>query len=303
MCKQIIVINPWQSLTSTVTNSLKAIVCSGGNADGFGIATTDETGVRYLKYVKPAGKVSKALKPIHKLNFVYGGEGSLPDTASKVLLAHGRYSTNDIGIAETHPILSKDHSIALVHNGVVRSSTVYQTITRNDSELILRAYETGGMPEVLKLGGYFAFGLIDYKKNRVYVVRDGQAMLYVSQVDNTDSFVFSTRQEDINLFFKTSAGKHKGKVLRHSQPVQVKDNTVIEFELTTGRMLDSYTFSKFIEPTTYSKYTGYSQASVYADMDADNDLNPKYDMANVLNYTQGSSVSVASKPKNKYWSK
>lgn len=277
MCKQIIITNPWQTLNDTVVNHFKQIVCADNNADGFGIATNGG----YLKYAKPAPKIGSKLQPVHSLDFVHGGEGSLPDKASNVLMAHGRYSTNDIGIKETHPIV--DEGVCLVHNGVVRTDIAYETVTRNDSELILRAYQSGGIAEILEnMGGYYAFGLMDATLDALYVVRDSTAMLYVSRVEQTNSLIFATKAEDIHLMMKGAAGKLNKKALKYDMPVLMKDCSVVEFELSTGRMLDTYTFTKKAAPT-YKTYENWKET---IEQDMDTVESADYDMNNVLNYTQ-----------------
>lgn len=278
MCKQIIITNPWQTLNDSTVNHLRQIVCADNNADGFGIATNGG----YLKYAKPAGKVSSTLQTIHSLDFVYGGEGTLPAKASNVLMAHGRYSTNDIGIKETHPIV--DDGVMLVHNGVVRTDVAYETITRNDSELILRAYQSGGIAEILEnMGGYYAFGLMDTALDALYVVRDNTAMLYVSRVEQTNSLIFATKAEDIHVMMKGAAGKLNKKALKYDMPVLMKDCSVVEIELSTGRILDTYTFTKKETYKTYRTYESWeADAASYADVPA----SANYDMNNVLNYTQ-----------------
>jgi len=273
MCKQIIITNPWQTLNDAVVNNFKQIVCSDNNADGFGIATNGG----YLKYAKPADKICSKLQAVHSLDFVHGGEGSLPGRASNVLMAHGRYSTNDIGIKETHPIVDK--GVCLVHNGVVRTDVVYDTVTRNDSELILRAYQSGGIAEILEnMGGYYAFGLMDTALDALYVVRDNTAMLYVSRVAQTNSLIFATKADDIHLMMKGTAGKLNKKTLKYDMPVLMKDCTVVEFELSTGRMLDTYTFTK--------KTAALPTYKTYESWEADAIESADYDMNNVLNYTQ-----------------
>jgi asparagine synthetase B (glutamine-hydrolysing) len=282
MCKQIIITNPWQTLDDAVINHFKQIVCADNNADGFGIATNGG----YLKYAKPAAKVNSVLQAVHSLDFVHGGEGTLPAKAANVLMAHGRYSTNDIGIKETHPIV--DSGIQLVHNGVVRTDTAYETVTRNDSELILRAYQAGGIAEVLEnMGGYYAFGLMDTTQDALYIVRDNTALLYVSRVEQTNSLIFSTKADDIHAMMKGAAGKLNKKALKYDMPVLMKDCTVVEFELSTGRLLDTYTFTK--KAATYPTYKSYDySAEGQADKDymSDTPDTADYDMNNVLNYTQ-----------------
>jgi asparagine synthetase B (glutamine-hydrolysing) len=282
MCKQIIITNPWQTLNDSVVNSFKQIVCADNNADGFGIATNGG----HLKYAKPANKVGSALQAVHELPFVHGGEGALPAKAANVLMAHGRYSTNDIGIKETHPIV--DDGVMLVHNGVVRTSAVYETVTRNDSELILRAYQAGGIAEILEnMGGYYAFGLMDTAEDMLYIVRDDTAMLYVSRVEQTNSLVFSTKAEDIHAMMKGAAGKLNKKALKYDMPVLMKGCSVVEIELSTGRMLDTYTFAKKPAYTpTYTTYDSWREETERSYTDDIPTESADYDMNNVLNYTQ-----------------
>lgn len=80
------------------------------------------------------------------------------------LIIHGRASTNDISLANTHPMLAEN--AAMVHNGVIRS---FKYSNKNvgctcDSEKLLLAYLDGGADNVeLHTDGSYAFMMLKYE--------------------------------------------------------------------------------------------------------------------------------------------
>lgn len=284
MCKQLIITKPWFNLNNKNVNIIKNIVCAGGNSDGFGMATEDNGSIAHLKHVKPIGPIPTAYKEIHSLPFVYGAESDLPIKSNMVLLAHGRYSTNVIGREETHPMVSEDKKIALIHNGVVSSDKKYNNlVSETDSELILRAYESGGLSEIEStLSGYYSFGLIDLNEDLLIVVCDDKARLYVSAVESTGSFVFATKDTDISTLGKSSIGKGH----RFTSPVQVKPNQIIYFELSTGRFIESTDLvRKKVNVTTGSELDWINSSKTAYEYDEDEEYSADSSkLKRVLNY-------------------
>lgn len=136
------------------------------------------------------------------------------------LLIHGRVSTNDINLTNTHPI--NKHSWSLVHNGVVEDyGTPYKKMTTNDSEDCLERL-VQGISEVEKhLSGYYAIGAIDQDFN-THIIRDNTASLYCAYVPSLESYIFATTQDLILGVCKTLG-------LTHDSIAQVTENTYLIF--------------------------------------------------------------------------
>jgi predicted glutamine amidotransferase len=110
------------------------------------------------------------------------------------VICHGRTSTNFIGLANTHPFISKGKNgtvFALAHNGVVSSEKYNTRAGGCDTELILQAFISGGLPEVIKhISGYYALLILEKRKDRqlLHVIRDGMANLYCGKLGNAWAF-------------------------------------------------------------------------------------------------------------------
>lgn len=104
---------------------------------------------------------------------------------------HGRTSTNDLNILNTHPI--KVSGWHLSHNGVVSNKgPAYQMHTSNDTEHLAHYMANGGIKAVeANLSGYYAFGAID-PQGRLHLVRDNNATLFMAYSDVLESYMIAT---------------------------------------------------------------------------------------------------------------
>lgn len=106
------------------------------------------TGVSYVKN----NKVHTIKEPVDSSQFINKQDISswVNEDGNLYCIGHIRYSTSDL--AYNQPMATEDLSI--VHNGVIsqeppetwRQMYGYETITKNDSELILRCLEAGELP-------------------------------------------------------------------------------------------------------------------------------------------------------------
>lgn len=96
------------------------------------------------------------------------------------LMIHGRTATCGVNVDNTHPMLDSGRA-ALIHNGVVRSDTIHNISTTCDSELLLRAWDSGAAKGLAEITGYFAFGLLIRRRDgwHAVVARDDSAKLRV----------------------------------------------------------------------------------------------------------------------------
>lgn len=136
-------------------------------------------------------------------------------------LFHGRTSTNDLNITNTHPI--QKHDWTLIHNGVVTDhGPKYSMVTSNDTEHVLERLATGGIDSVAThLTGYYAIGAFD-PIGQLHVFRDDRAPLYFAEVTTINSFIIATTKTSIERVCK----EMKWSVSLISK---VKDNTYIVF--------------------------------------------------------------------------
>lgn len=179
-----------------------------------------------------------------------------PSTVGKYssLLAHGRYSTNTVSLANTHPMLSDTGDVALIHNGVVSDHGHLPPgilKTNNDTEILLRHWEEGGVEAVEEsVGGYYAFCVLQ-PDGRTHVVRDSSAVLYITYSRTVDSYLLATTEEILREVCTRMRWMY-------DKPELLSPNTYVQFD-TSGihshRVLQP-------RPRTYAAYTPAVRAAL-----------------------------------------
>lgn len=126
---------------------------------------------------------------------------SLPKRASSVIL-HTRYATHGATsvMANNHPVLSPDKSIALVHNGVIFNHDV---IRGELPEFVLPEVDTSVIPAILQAHGVERFDMLDgdaavawLREDDLHTLRVGRVShspLWVAQLVD-GSFVFASTE-------------------------------------------------------------------------------------------------------------
>jgi glutamine amidotransferase-like protein len=208
--------------------------------DGYGYAAQGASGVFGARSTSPNGYASGDGLPsyVEASAEVKFGEYSRCTGAA---MFHGRISTNEPGLLNTHPI-SRD-GWHMIHNGVVTNhGASYVKTTSNDSEDVLYHLMTGGIAGVsANLTGYYAAGAID-SDGLLHVFRDEIASLYYGYSDKLKSPVFATTMELL-----TKVGKIIGEKL---SGVEVKENIYLVFD--HGRLVHEQSF----ESRGYSEIEG-----------------------------------------------
>ncbi len=192
--------------------------------DGFGYAMQGASGVFGERTTKPAGFRPSFKNKLVQLPFcesVYNrfGKYSKPSGAA---IFHGRTSTNNINLINTHPIIKRDWTI--IHNGVVSNhGPDYEALTSNDTEHLLEYLSTSGITGIEQhITGYYAVSALD-PSGRLHIFRDSIASLYAAQITSIDSLIFATKESHIRELCKIMDWKY-------SVPSPVSDNTYLIFE-------------------------------------------------------------------------
>lgn len=165
--------------------------------DGFGWAALTKSG-------RVMGEKSIEDKPRYTLNRIRMTAPYLKETYQKIgqhskpqgpAIFHGRTSTNQLGMLNTHPI--DKNNFYLVHNGVVdNEGPEYSMKTTNDTEHLVHYLSTEGMSGIEKhLSGYFAFGAIDVNSKKLHIARCNMAFLLTTYIKTIDSHIFATTRE------------------------------------------------------------------------------------------------------------
>lgn len=226
MCKLMCFSNITKFDLNKLEKLTKAVVkVMASERDGFGITLCNAQKVLSArKFLKPseASLISPVTPPapyLKALSEEIGGPIS-PDNES--IIFHGRTSTNEVSLRNTHPIIK--HGLWLSHNGVVEDhGPAYSKMTSNDTEHIVERLGTGGVEAVEKfLSGYYA--TIHYDESQpgvLTVVKDNIAPLFFSKIDALDSIVFATTASMIESVCKEMK-------LKHSGIFEVSDNVYLE---------------------------------------------------------------------------
>jgi len=173
--------------------------------DGFGAA-----------WLSPKGKImtikSSSHQSVKHLPEYYEGfaQGHFSPSNGGALLIHGRTATCNVDIENTHPI--KVGKGIIIHNGVVDSKKYKNLHSTCDSELILQAYQAGGIQEVAEeITGYYAFGILyPTGKGLIRIARDDRAPLFGGFTKFGE--VFATTQNLVEITGATIRGKIKDNV-------------------------------------------------------------------------------------------
>lgn len=190
-------------LTPGFINTVRREVCKSDN-DGFGYAVLGQDGaLGGERTIRPesfrplefdADSVTKKLPIVLETDNCFG---VIDFESPKAFVAHGRYSTNSVSLANTHPF-TNDTS-AMIHNGVVYDGTKLLTDlkTDNDTEVLFQYWQRGGMDAIEEnVSGYYAFVILD-TDGTMHVVRDSSATLFVSYCSTVDSYIFATTKDII----------------------------------------------------------------------------------------------------------
>lgn len=149
-----------------------------------------------LGYISNAYAVNRSLfeNELHKLK--HRGPDAFGisfQNGDKYCLGHTRLAFQDLSDAGTQPMCSTDGNCWITFNGEIYNfielreelKHSYSFTTETDTEVLLAAYQTWGISFINRLKGMFAFGILDYKKNKIFLVRDrfGIKPMYYSIVD------------------------------------------------------------------------------------------------------------------------
>lgn len=282
MCKVFAMTNMSKvKITKKFLNAVKAEVCRTGDKHGFGYAVLSENGelagertMRPLEFqplqINPLNTRTGSLPIVLRTRDQFG---ELDFAAPKSFIGHGRYSTNDVALENTHPFTNDN--IALIHNGVVHDTDGViekeALKTTNDTEIILRCWERGGMKLVEEtISGYYALAILDKDSGFLHIVRDDTAMLYIAYSRTVDSYIFATTPEII----KSVAKKMQWQI---EQPEEMLENMHVVFD--RNEILSQTDVTPKYEPRTmtakeraafgdgesrsYSGYSNYEGFGVY----------------------------------------
>lgn len=231
-----------------------------GDQGAFGERTT--TPDLYRDVPKHGERMPYAKIPSAELQFF-----GKPSKVQGAAMFHGRVSTNDHNMLNTHPIEREGYYI--IHNGVVtHHGETYLMNTTNDTEHVLFNFIQGGIDNVAKnLTGYYATGIID-PNGQLHVMRDAIASLHVAWSDTLNSPIFATTSDII---------KQVGKYLNESLDIHaVTENSYMVFnrsgELTEhskfkSRGYDSYSAS--LSSKSLGKSLTWSDTASYSWRDDD----------------------------------
>jgi hypothetical protein len=251
MCKILTLSNTALVKNQDKMVSTAARLLSAYEKDGFGYAIQGEKGVFGERSLNPKTfKSAFGQKPFNapfviETSNTYGKKSKAIGAA----IFHGRTSTNERTLKNTHPIVKRDWH--LIHNGVVTNhGPAYEMLTTNDTEHLVEHLSTTGISGIAEhLTGYYAVSAIAPDGN-LHIIRDSTASLYAAQIDEIESFIFATNESLIRDFCK--AMKYKA-----SQIKKFADDTYIILQ-----KLDIISCEKFTPRGSSFAETRYSSLSL-----------------------------------------
>jgi hypothetical protein len=205
MCKILILQKHSPARRSALISAAWRYFSATGETDGFGAAWITRRGA--LGWAKSSAPTLADDLPSFCAGFAANAHLSEPSDGGWLLL-HGRRATCGISVENTHPMLA-DGSVALIHNGVVRSDTVENISTTCDSELLLRAMDSGGTAGLSAISGYFAFAMLRRRRDgwHAAIVRDDTARLRVGRTSK--GHAWGTTDEALAIAGAVVLGDHR----------------------------------------------------------------------------------------------
>lgn len=251
--------------------------------DGFGYALSggEISGITHLRLtaghwlgfgVNPLEDWSSVGKPSHDAN------GTLaPCTAG---LFHGRISTNDLGVNNTHPFVND--ALALAHNGIVTYTGPKRAKKGTcDSEDLFNTFAIGdGWDELHRYYSGYAALLILNPDGKLTLYRDETPKLYVVRFDggfvvgtsaieaaNVVTQVFGQQPQtpfliNPNNVVETIGGQIVGKT--KVKPVKSRSYEKDNLSLGTGKYASSSKGGYYSDDYGYGSYGSYYQTKKYA---------------------------------------
>lgn len=165
----------------------------------------------YLSFAAPFQGVNDAAfhAPLKQRGPDYNGHSVVDRPGLTGKLFHYRLAIIDLDARSNQPMRSGSGKSELIFNGEIYNYKELKSAlelqgkqfrTNSDTEVILTAYETYGIEALVeKLDGMFAFALLDYEANAVYLARDpfGKKPLYYCWNPQEKRLIFSS---DIRSF-------------------------------------------------------------------------------------------------------
>lgn len=177
--------------------------------DGFGFSLQNSDGTRYTeRYMLPkqfAGlqvveRIKKALPKNLQTSLLTDTVGEYRGSGGG-LLVHGRTSTNQVSLVNTHPFTKGGWTLA--HNGVVGwKGAAHPLETTCDSEHLLNMFALGnGLQDVKDLRGYAACLILD-PDGRFKVFKDDTAPLVSCYVPSLEASLFASKEHILDAVLK-----------------------------------------------------------------------------------------------------
>ncbi len=166
-----------QNLIKKTLEGLKILEYRGYDSAGIAYITQSK-----LKVIKQIGGLEQLIKKVK----------NQPDTT--ICIGHTRWATNGaVSVENSHPHLSIDGTIAVVHNGIIEN---YQDCRKQletkgiklrtpvDTEIIpnILCYTYNNKHNIHKyLKGQYVFCAVNYKKQSLFIAKKGNLPLYIGQ--------------------------------------------------------------------------------------------------------------------------
>lgn len=208
MCKVMMLTNATKikNLQQVINKSAELITKS--DDDGFGWLAQGKNGnfgertTLTNKFRTRLGKprLFNKLKSLPFIELTYEFIGQESNINGGIML-HGRTSTNNVTLENTHPITKNGWSV--IHNGVVSNTgETYTQATTNDTEHIAHYLSINGIKGVEdNLSGYYAVGAFN-NDNEMHIIKDSIASLVMTYSSTIDSYIYATTDDLITSLCK-----------------------------------------------------------------------------------------------------
>ncbi|MCQ2382189.1 MAG: class II glutamine amidotransferase, partial [Clostridia bacterium] len=170
-----------QNLIQETLRGLKILQYRGYDSAGIAYSTPKQ-----LKIVKAVGDIEQLIKKIPN------------QPKSKVCIGHTRWATNGtVNIKNSHPHISYDGKIAVVHNGIIENYKECCKLLLKNNISLKTPVDTEVIPNILCLlshnkhdicnflKGQYVFCATEKNKNNLFLAKKGNLPLYIGHTKNS----------------------------------------------------------------------------------------------------------------------
>lgn len=193
---------------------------------------------------------------------------------NSICFGHRRLSILDLSPSGNQPMTTPDNQLSLIFNGEIYNHLDLKKDIKNidfighsDTETIINYIAQNGINSVADFNGIFAFGLLDRKKEKLYLVRDpfgvkpiyyylsGNQLIFSSEIRPIKKMI-ATNLEEANLAELLKLRYNPSPDTLYSNILKLRPGHILEFDLNNH----TSSISSYIKNVSVNTNTTFNKA-------------------------------------------